>query len=183
MAAPAQKHEDTERLGMALEYFTAGKYHESLLLFQKLDKSYRLNDRFKAYIGLCYYHEWDFEKAAEYLDKVLPNLSALSPQERNVYYYADAESHFNMGDYENAIPLYEESLVLCKPAERADALYRLGFCYMFREDWGTAHEYFSSSLAYYESYRNVPDIEARRKQIIHMVDGCEKEIEKTKGEK
>ena len=69
MAAPAQKHEDTERLGMALEYFTAGKYHESLLLFQKLDKSYRLNDRFKAYIGLCYYHEWDFEKAAEYLDK------------------------------------------------------------------------------------------------------------------
>ena len=77
MAAPAQKHEDTERLGMALEYFTAGKYHESLLLFQKLDKSYRLNDRFKAYIGLCYYHEWDFKKAAEYLDKVLPNLSAL----------------------------------------------------------------------------------------------------------
>lgn len=88
-----------------------------------------------------------------------------------------------MGDYENAIPLYEESLVLCKPAERADALYRLGFCYMFREDWGAAHEYFSSSLAYYESYRNVPDIEARRKQIIHMVDGCEKEIEKTKREK
>ena len=31
---------DSERLGMALEYFTSGKYHESLLILERLDKQY-----------------------------------------------------------------------------------------------------------------------------------------------
>ena len=29
-----------ERLGMAIEYFQSGKYHESLLIFERLDKEY-----------------------------------------------------------------------------------------------------------------------------------------------
>ena len=92
--AAQKRHEDTEKLGMALEYFSSGKYHEALLLFQKLDKNYKLNARFRAYIGVCYYHEWDYKKAVEYLDETIPQLEALAPHERNVYYYADAESQF-----------------------------------------------------------------------------------------
>ena len=36
----AQRPSDSETLGMALEYFQSGKYHEALLLFEKLDKEY-----------------------------------------------------------------------------------------------------------------------------------------------
>ena len=53
------KHADTEKLGMALEYFTYGKYHEALLLFEKLEKQHKLNPRFMAYMGLCHYYEWN----------------------------------------------------------------------------------------------------------------------------
>ena len=108
-----QKHADTEKLGMALEYFASGKYHEALLLFQRLDKAYKLNARFRAYIGLCYYHEWEYDKACQYLDELIPQLSALAPHERSVYYYAAAESHFNLQQYEAAIPYYEQVLSRC----------------------------------------------------------------------
>ena len=36
----AQSNPDSEELGKALEYFTAAKYHEALLIFQRLDKTY-----------------------------------------------------------------------------------------------------------------------------------------------
>ena len=61
-----QKSEDAEQLGRAMEYFSSGKYHEALLLFQKLDDEYELNPRFKAYLGVCYYYEWNYEKATAY---------------------------------------------------------------------------------------------------------------------
>ena len=71
----------------ALEYFTSAKYHEALLIFQRLDKEYKLNERFKAYIGLCYYHDWDYETAAKYLEDAMPKLEVFAPHERSVYYY------------------------------------------------------------------------------------------------
>ena len=49
-----------ERLGMAIEYFQSGKYHESLLIFERLDKEYELDIRYKAYIGVCRYYEYDY---------------------------------------------------------------------------------------------------------------------------
>lgn len=87
-AAAQQTQPDTEQLGKALEYFQDGKYHESLLIFQGLDKRYKLNPRFRAYIGLCYYKEWNYKKAVEYFDRVLPLLGGLAPHELSVYYYA-----------------------------------------------------------------------------------------------
>ena len=52
--ASAQQIPDNELLGRALEYFKCGKYHESLLLFQQLDKRYQLNDR----LCYCYTHNY-----------------------------------------------------------------------------------------------------------------------------
>ena len=43
-----QKSEASEQLGMALDYFSSGKYHEALLIFSRLDKQYNLNPRFHA---------------------------------------------------------------------------------------------------------------------------------------
>ena len=50
---------DPVLLDKAVAYFNSEKYHEALLIFQQLDKRYKLNDRFRAYIGLCYYNEWE----------------------------------------------------------------------------------------------------------------------------
>lgn len=173
MPALAQQAGDTEKLGMAIEYFTSGKYHEALLIFQRLDKQYKLNDRFRAYIGLCHYYEWEYKEAAQYLDEVLPQLEGLAPKERSVYYYTDAESHFMMEEYEAAIPLYEQVLLLGYDRDKGDVFYRLGFCYMFQEKWLDAADHFTAARDYYTRFRNINDLEARLAQIERMIEGCE----------
>ena len=47
--------EGSRDLGVAIDYFQSGKYHEALLYFARLDSLYRLNPRFRAYTALCYY--------------------------------------------------------------------------------------------------------------------------------
>ena len=68
----AQKPSDSEQLGMALEYFQSAKYHEALLIFEKLDEHYTLNPRYHAYMGVCYYNEWLYQEACQYLDEAIP---------------------------------------------------------------------------------------------------------------
>ena len=163
---------DTRKLGMALDYFAGGKYHEALMMFLKLDKKYKLNPRFKAYIGICHYHEWNYEEACRYLDEAIPELDAFSPSERSVYYSAAAESHFELKEYDEAIPLYEKQLLVCHDNEKGDVLYRLGFCYMFKEKWQNATDYFRASLAYYERFPR-PGVSPRISQLGAMINGCE----------
>lgn len=161
---------DTEMLGKALDYFQGGKFHESLLLFEKLDKKYKLNPRFRAYMGVCYYYDWDYEKACEYLDSMIPQMTPFAPHERSVYYYSNAESHFNLGQYEEAKAYYEQMLNVCYDNEKSDGLYRLGYCYLFTEDSLTAYEYFSSALEYYRQFR-MNDQQSRIAQLDRMVKG------------
>lgn len=158
---------------MAIEYFQSGKYHEALLLFQRLDKQYRLNPRFRAYIGVCYYYEWDYKRCCQYLDTLMEKLEVFAPHERAVYYFTDAESHFQLGEYGKAAPLYEQMLTVCFDNEKPECLYRLGFCYLFAHDEETALEYFHSALAYYERYRNTPEAQPRIEQLKKMAAGLE----------
>lgn len=167
---------DADRLGMALEYFQSEKYHEALLLLQQLDKEYHLNPRFRAYLGVCYYYDWDFKNACKYLDTTLPELHVFSPAEQTVYYFTAAESHFNLQEYDKAIPLYEKMLTLCRDNERPEALYRLGFCYLFGREWPNAYEFFNTSLAAYLRFRNTPDQQARIEQIRNMINGCREKL-------
>ncbi len=169
LPASAQQS-DSERLGMALDYFQSGKYHEALLIFQKLDKSYNLNPRFQAYIGVCYYYEWEYKLATRYLDSVIPKLAAFSPQERSFYYFADAESHFYLEQYDQALPLYEAMIALCKENEKPDAYYKIGFIHSFREEWIAALDNYQNSLVYYKQLR--PNEKARITQIHKMIQGC-----------
>lgn len=163
---------DADRLGMAIEYFQGGKYHEALLLFERLDQAYQLNPRFRAYMGVCYYYEWSYEQACQYLDATIPLLGEFSPHERSVYYYSDAESHFNLKEYDKSIPLYEEFLNVCYDNEKPEALFHLGFCYIFLNDYHNARDYFESSLAYYQRFRNTADQQPRIQQIQNMILGC-----------
>lgn len=172
VSSAQQQSVDTERLGMALEYFQTGKYHEALMLFQQLDKRYKLNPRFRAYIGLCYFHEWDYKKAVAYFDKELPKLQGLSPHELSVYYYAAAESYFQMQNYDKALPYYELDLEVCYEREKGDLYYRTGLCHMFRKEWHQAYDSYTLAEKYYHEYRNTADLEARLAQIANMKNGC-----------
>ena len=169
---------DIDRLGMAIEYFQSGKYHEALLIFQKLDKLYELNSRFRAYIGVCYYYECDYENACKYLDEMIPKLVSFAPHERSIYYYTDSESHFYLNQYDKAIPLYEQMLLICYENEKPEVLYRIGMCYLFNEDWSNARDYFNSALSYYLRYRNTPEEHARIAQIENMLKGCTNKLQK-----
>ena len=167
---------DQERLGMALEYFQTGKYHEALLIFERLEKEYTLNPRYHAYIGVCLFHEWDYEHAARKLTQYLPKLESLSPRELSVYNFTCAESYFFLHRYKNAVPYYEQMLNLCYDNERADALFRLGFCYMQTDNPEAALEYLEAAKAYYERYP-IEEKDARLQQIKNMIKGLEKQIE------
>lgn len=173
---PQGKKADTEALGRALEYFQSQKYHEALLIFQRLDQSYKLNARYKAYIGLCYYYDWDNKKATEYFDTFLPKLSMLAPKERALYYYADGESHFQLGHYDQAIVLFQSALTLCHDRDKGDSWFRIGFCYYFLQQPALAQGCFLVAEYYYATFRNSPDLQARRQQMAHMMRGLRPEI-------
>lgn len=172
---------DSQQLGKALDYFIGGKYHEALMLLTSLDKKYELNPRFKAYIGVCYYYEWEYELACQYLDKVMEKLEVYAPQERNIYYKSAAESHFMLQEYDKAIPFYERQLLVCFENEKADAFFRLGFCYMFEEKWECAIDYFKSAIVYYENF-HTPDGQARKAQLEKMIKGCDDKMKSSQEE-
>ena len=170
--------DDSERLGMALEYFQSGKYHEALLIFEQLDKTYDLNPRYHAYMGVCHYYEWEYEEACQYLDEAIPKLDAFAPHERSVYYYIDGESHFQLQQYAKAIPYFEKALTVCFENEKGDIHYRLGMCYMFAEEWQAARDHYRIALDNYVALRNTPDMQARIYQTSHMMKGCEDKMKK-----
>lgn len=172
MPCAAQDVKDSDKLGMAIDYFQGGKYHEAMLLLSSLESKYKLNPRFKAYLGVCYYYEWEYKKACRELEPVLDKLEALSPQERSVYYFCLAESHFALEEYSLAIPQYERMLNVCHDNEKGDALYRLGFCYMQGEDWHSAYDYLESALLYYERFGCDKGKAQRMEQIKNMMQGC-----------
>lgn len=125
------RKEDAEQLARALDYFASEKFHECLVLLQPLNRRYKLNPRYRAYLAVCLYYEWEYAEAIRLFDEVLPQLQGLAPHELSLYYWMDAESNFALQQYARALPLYEKMLPLCRENEKPDAYYRLGFCYLF----------------------------------------------------
>ena len=122
---------DAELLARALDYFASEKFHECLVLLQPLDGRYKLNPRYRAYLAVCLYYEWEYAEAIRLFDEVLPQLQGLAPHELSLYYWMDAESYFVLQQYTRALPLYERMLPLCRDNEKPDAYYRMGFCHLF----------------------------------------------------
>jgi tetratricopeptide (TPR) repeat protein len=122
---------DAEQLARALDYFASEKFHESLVLLQPLNRRYKLNPRYRAYLAVCLYYEWEYAEAIRLFDEVLPLLQGLAPHELSLYYWMDAESYFALQQYDRALPLYGKMLPLCRDNEKPDAYYRLGFCHLF----------------------------------------------------
>ena len=176
---------DAEQLARALDYFASEKFHECLVLLQPLDGRYKLNPRYRAYLAVCLYYEWEYAEAIRLFDEVLPQLQGLAPHELSLYYWMDAESCFALQQYTRALPLYEKMLPICWENEKPDAYYRMGFCHLFAaeasgssessgssaEERKKAKECFELSLAGYLKYRNTPNEKARIAQIRHMIGG------------
>lgn len=125
------RKEDAEQLARALDYFASEKFHECLVLLQPLNRRYKLNPRYRAYLAVCLYYEWEYAEAIRLFDEVLPLLQGLAPHELSLYYWMDAESYFALQQYARALPLYGKMLPLCRDNEKPDAYYRLGFCHLF----------------------------------------------------
>ena len=109
----------------------------------------------------------------------MPSITVFAPHEQSVYYYANAESHFQLKQYKAAIPCYEKMLNVCHDNEKADALYRLGFCYLFKKDWENALEYFEGARSYYQHYGYKPGLKYRMAQIKNMINGCKQQIDQS----
>lgn len=178
---------DAEQLARALDYFASEKFHECLVLLQPLNRRYKLNPRYRAYLAVCLYYEWEYAEAIRLFDEVLPQLQGLAPHELSLYYWMDAESNFALQQYARALPLYEKMLPVCWENEKPDAYYRMGFCHLFAaeasgasssessgssaEERKKAKECFELSLEGYLKYRNTPKEKARIAQIRHMLGG------------
>lgn len=185
---------DAEQLARALDYFSSEKFHECLVLLQPLNRRYKLNPRYRAYLAVCLYYEWEYAEAIRLFDEVLPQLQGVAPHELSLYYWMDAESYFALQQYDRALPLYEKMLPICWDNEKPDAYYRLGFCHLFAaessgasssekasgssessgssaEERKKAKECFELSLEGYLKYRNTPNEKARIAQIRHMIGG------------
>ena len=190
----SERKADAELLARALDYFSSEKFHECLVLLQPLNRRYKLNPRYRAYLAVCLYYEWEYAEAIRLFDEVIPQLQGVAPHELSLYYWMDAESYFALQQYDRALPLYEKMLPLCRDNEKPDAYYRLGFCHLFAaESFGAsssekasgssessgssaeerkkAKECFELSLEGYLKYRNTPKEKARIAQIRHMIGG------------
>ena len=165
------RKEDAEQLARALDYFASEKFHECLVLLQPLNRRYKLNPRYRAYLAVCLYYEWEYAEAIRLFDEVIPLLQGLAPHELSLYYWMDAESYFALQQYDRALPLYGKMLPLCRDNEKPDAYYRMGFCHLFAEERKKAKECFELSLEGYLKYRNTPNEKARIAQIRHMLGG------------
>lgn len=171
---------DAEKLGRALDYFTSEKYHESLLLFTQLNETYELNPHFHAYMGVCYYHEMDYDKACQFLDEAIPQLESLSPDEKNVYLHINAESHFEIKEYERAADEYRKQLQYCHDNEKCDVYYKLGFCHVFHEQWKEAYENFQLSFDFYQRFPSSAQLTKQRsEQLKRMIDGCKDKLSRS----
>lgn len=61
------RKEDAEQLARALDYFASEKFHECLVLLQPLNRRYKLNPRYRAYLAVCLYYEWEYAEAIRLL--------------------------------------------------------------------------------------------------------------------
>ena len=143
-----QNRSDGETLNKAVDYFQSGKYHESLLMFKKLENRYHLNKRFVAYMGVCYFYDEDYKKCANTIDSIASELDVFAPHERSVYFYCTAESFYRQCMYTKATEYFEKVLLLCYNKEKSDILKRIGQCYWQRGAIENAQEYFLSAKQY-----------------------------------
>ena len=173
---------DKELLGKAIEYYQGGKYHESILVFERLKKHYELNPRFVAYLGMSYYKEMQYKEAAACLKQCLPELTAYSPMEQAVYSYSCAESLFHLEHYKEAITYYERTLPLVSGNDKGDVLFHNAFAhYLTQGKTEKVALLFNEALTLYRANTSTATSlqVARLRQTENMLHGIIKDLSLT----
>ena len=127
-------------------------------------------------MAVCYYHDNDFKKTTETLDTLLHSLTVFAPREQAVYYFINAESHFQEQNYKQALTNFEQGLPLSDNKEKGYIYYRIGFCHLFNEEWQLALNAFEQSLKSYND-NNLPNI--HEQQTLNMILGCQEKLKPT----
>lgn len=191
-SAKKEQEDGKELLGKAVEYYIGGKYHETILAFEKLKRNYKLTPRLKAYLGFSYYKEGEYKEAVECLRDAVPELAAFSPKEQSAYIYACAESLFSLQKYEEAIKYYDMLLPMTEGNDRGDVLFHKAFSlYIYKEmeeaerdsmkiariapEVEDTYGMFSDAMDLYrENVRTATELQvARRRQCERMIKGFE----------
>lgn len=167
---------DSEALGRAIAYYQGGKYHEALLIFERLNGQYQLNPRFKAYLAVCHYYAEAYRKTADVLDTLMPRLAVFAPRECAVYAFVAAESHFQLQEYTAALRHYESAVELSAEHEKGYLYYRAGCCCLFTGQWSRACQAFEQSLSAYEASGIANPHKA---QTLKMLQGCRNRLLET----
>ncbi len=172
------KKQDSELLGKAVEYYQGQKFHECILMFEKLQKHYRLNPRHMAYLGYCYYKEQKYEDAVRYLSKAIPELQAYSPKEQAIFLYSCGESYFHLGNYKDSRTYYDKSLPFVEGNDKADVLYHTAFGYYLEENLKEAIPLFEEAIVLYKKTSQPADVihNARCRQAEIMKNGIKKTL-------
>ncbi len=176
LPAGAQTDLSRQRLDKAKDYFTAGKYHESLIEFLKLDEEYNLSTHYYAYMGLCFYKENEYEKACTYYEKAMKYIEVCAPSERSLYLYTLGDSKFRLQQYPEARSSFEKMLDICRNEEKADVYYHIGFCQFFTGESAGALYSFHMSLKYYKQHPHITGTKARLTQLEKMIVGLENQL-------
>lgn len=161
--------EDKEKLSRAIEYFNNEKFHEAGLILRNLNKQYNLNSRFKAYLGVCEFHDWNYSAVTEIMDSIYTDLTVYAPLEQNVYYVAAAESHFNLNNYREALKYYELALKVCSKKEKGELCFKAGFCCYRLKRKLNSKTFLIRALGYYRQNPTGHDDTARISQIRKML--------------
>jgi hypothetical protein len=93
-----------------------------------------------------------------------------------VYYFINAESHFQEQNYKQALTNFEQGLPLSDNKEKGYIYYRIGFCHLFNEEWQLALNAFEQSLKSYND-NNLPNI--HEQQTLNMILGCQEKLKPT----
>ena len=166
------KTEAKEMLGKATEYFQSGKYHEALLLYRKIDKSYELSERTRAFMGVCAYYDGDYTLACTLLDKTLNRMHAYAPAEQSVYCFCDGQSHYAQKEYNQAITAFEMHFNRCHPNERTDTLVMLARCHLGLGNKTIAKEYLMSAIKYEKMFESKESPE-KMQNILSLLELCQ----------
>lgn len=171
---------DSELLGKAVEYYQGEKFHECILTFEKLQKSYRLNPRHMAYLGYSYYKEKKYPEAVNYLTKAIPELEAYSPKEQAIFLYSCGESLFHLGNYKDSRDYYQKALPFVEGTDKADVLYHTAFGLYLEENGEEAVPLFEEAIELYSKNSQPEDLmhKARCKQAQIMRNGIRKSLQK-----
>lgn len=103
--------------------FSNKDYDEALKSFKLVEESKTFSSVTPFYVAQIYYQKKDYKKTISYIND---NLAGIEPQYKDEMQHLLGESHFQLNEFEKAIPLLEKKVNSSTKVRKED-LYELGY--------------------------------------------------------